>query len=55
LRQLSPRIAEAAQAEGQEFGLLVARRNLNGSLELIGDAAGDVRLLERAAKRLIAR
>lgn len=64
-RQLSRAVAErlrqkvslgAADAVpiGREFGLIVARRNREGALELLGDAGGEVRLLERAAKRLLA-
>jgi hypothetical protein len=53
LRRITPLAADDAVSVGREFGLLVARRNRDGSLALIGDAGGDVRLLERAAKRLL--
>lgn len=53
LKQLKPRAVEAALAQQREFGLIVARRSPCGALDLIGDAGDDVRLLERAAKRLL--
>jgi hypothetical protein len=54
LRRTPPLAAEDAVPNGREFGLIVARRNPDGTLAVIGDAGGDVRLLERAAKRLLA-
>ncbi len=55
LRRVSALAADAAALPDREFGLIVARRNPDGSLALIGDAGGDVQLFERAAKRLLAR
>jgi hypothetical protein len=54
LRKVMPISVETALSGGQEFALIVARRNLDGSLDPIGDAGGDLQLLERAAKRLLA-
>ena len=54
LRQITQVSADEAISTDREFGLIVARRNRDGSLELIGDAGSDVQLLERAAKHLLA-
>ncbi len=54
LRKVMPISLETALSGGQEFALIVARRNLDGSLDPIGDAGGDLQLLEHAAKRLLA-
>lgn len=55
LRQIAALAVETAVTADHEFGLIVARRNRDGSLALLGDAGGNVRLLERAAKQLLAR
>ncbi len=54
LLRKAPLAAIDAVPIGREFGLIVARRNPDGALELLGDAGGEVRLLESAAKRLLA-
>jgi hypothetical protein len=54
LRRIAPLATADAIPNGREFGLVVARRNPDGTLAMIGNAGGDVRLLERAAKRLLA-
>jgi hypothetical protein len=54
LRLCAPVSADNAIATDREFALIVARRNRDGSLALIGDVGGEVKLLERAAKRLLA-
>jgi hypothetical protein len=53
LRQKSACAAEAVITGEREFGLIVARRNPDGSLALLGDAGTEVRLLERAARSLL--
>jgi hypothetical protein len=53
LRQVPARKTDAAIEDGREFGLIVARRNPDGSVTPIGDAGSDLRLLERAARRLL--
>lgn len=51
-RKLNAIPASASLQDLGEFALLVARRNRDGSITLLGDP-GDPRLLEAAAKRLI--
>jgi hypothetical protein len=53
LRKLSPMALAEVAAEGSEFTLLVARRTSGGEVVLLGEVSDDVRLLERAAKKLI--
>lgn len=52
-RALKPAALDTITADVEEFSLLVARRNSDGTLSLLGNP-GDVRLLETAAKRLLA-
>lgn len=54
LRKIAPLGLDNSISDNREFGLIVARRGPNGMLELISDAGGDARMLERAAKRLLA-
>jgi hypothetical protein len=53
LRQAAPLAIDQAVTIEHEFGLIVARRTAEGALELIGDVGGEVRMLERAARRLL--
>jgi hypothetical protein len=53
LRKLSPMALAEVPADGSEFTLFVARRMDGGEVVLLGEVADDVRLLERAAKKLI--
>jgi hypothetical protein len=53
LRQLEARPLHAVSGEGAEFALLVTRRLADGRVVVLGEVAGDVPLLERAARRLL--
>ena len=53
LRKLDHRPLHAVASEGSEFTLLVARRLPTGEVVLLGEVADDVRLLERAARKLL--
>lgn len=51
-RRLRTMPASAESEASDEFSLLVARRNRDGTLSILGDA-GELRLLEKAAKHLM--
>ncbi len=53
LRELEELTLEALSGEGPEFSLVMLRRDGNGNVALIGEIADDVKLIERAGKRLI--
>jgi hypothetical protein len=55
LRKLETRPLDAVAADGAEFTLLVARRLPSGEVVLLGEIADDIVLLEKAAKKLVAR
>ena len=54
LRKLETVALADLPGEGQEFTLLVARRLPSGEVVVIGEVPGELALLERAAKKLIA-
>ena len=54
LRELAHQPLDTVAADGSEFTLLVARRLPTGEVVLLGEVAGDVPLLERAARQLLA-
>ncbi len=53
LRKLNHSPLQDVSAEGSEFALLVVRRIPGGDVVLLGEVAGDVPLLERAARTLL--
>ena len=53
LRKLVAKSFIDIPADGSEFTLLVARRTPDGELVLLGEAANDVTLIEKAAKQLL--
>ncbi|WP_296675457.1 hypothetical protein [Novosphingobium sp.] len=53
LRDINYVPLDAVSAEGTEFALLVARRLPTGEVVLLGEVVNDVRLLERAARKLL--
>ena len=53
LRALTCQPLTDVSATGSEFTVLVARRLENGEVVLVGEVAGDIQLLERAARKLI--
>jgi len=52
--RLRRREAQALRPEGDEFALVLARRLPGGGHALLGEVPGDTRLLEQAARRLLA-
>ena len=53
LRKLDSVALEDLPAQGSEFTLLVARRLPDGKVEVLGEVADDLKLIERAAKSLL--
>jgi hypothetical protein len=51
--RLRRRAAQPLDAEGDEFALVLARRLPGGEIAYLGEIAGDPRLLDRAARRLL--
>ncbi|WP_375290319.1 hypothetical protein [Qipengyuania sp.] len=54
LRKRDAVALESLPGEGAEFALVMVRRTPDGTLEVIGEVPDDVKLVERAARRLIA-
>ena len=54
LRELGHQPLDTVAADGSEFTLLIARRLPTGEVVLLGEVGGDVPLLERAARHLLA-
>ena len=54
LRKLAGLPIEAVATEGAEFTLLVARRDADGAVVIVGEVGDDIALLEKAARKLIA-
>lgn len=54
LRKMDVQPLAAVTGNGSEFALLVARRLPDGSVVLLGEVGGDMPLLERAARKLVA-
>ncbi len=54
LRKLETRSLDQVAAEGCEFTVLVARRMPDGQVVVLGEVADDVKLIERAARKLFA-
>ncbi|MGB3710754.1 MAG: hypothetical protein WA985_03600 [Erythrobacter sp.] len=53
LRELEELVLETMPAEGPEFSLAILRRDEDGRVSLIGEIADDVKLVERAARKLL--
>ncbi|XUU61465.1 PAS domain-containing protein [Erythrobacter sp. HA6-11] len=53
LRKLDAIDLESLAGEGGEFGLVMIRRTEDGDVELIGEVADDIPLIERAARKLL--
>ena len=54
LRAIEPlELADLEEADGAEFALVMVRRTPTGAIEIIGEVPGDVRLVERAARKLL--
>ncbi|AWW73290.1 hypothetical protein CD351_02480 [Erythrobacter sp. KY5] len=53
LRELEELTLEALSGEGPEFSLVMVRRDGKGNVALIGEIDDDVKLIERAGKRLV--
>ena len=53
LRALTPRSLADLDGHGAEFALVMVRRNAAGDIEIIGEVADDVSLLEKAARHLV--
>ena len=51
--RLRHREPQPLDSEGDEFTLVLARRRPDGEIAYLGEIAGDPRLLERAARRLL--
>ncbi|MGB3165179.1 MAG: hypothetical protein WBA68_00165, partial [Alteraurantiacibacter sp.] len=54
LRQLAPTAIDALPAEGEEFALVMVRRTAAGGIEVLGEVPGDGKLIEQAAKGMLA-
>ena len=54
LRKLGPIELDDLAADGPEFGLVMIRRQADGSVALIGEVPRDTALVERAGRRLVA-
>ncbi len=53
LRELEALMLDALPADGPEFSLAVLRRDGEGHIAVIGEVSDDVKLVERAAKKLV--
>ncbi|EAQ28602.1 hypothetical protein NAP1_13423 [Erythrobacter sp. NAP1] len=53
LRELEELTLEALSGEGPEFSLVMVRRDGKGNVALIGEIDDDVKLIEKAGKRLV--
>ena len=53
LRALEPVSVNSLSADGAEFGLVMLRREADGTIALLGEVSGDSRLVEKAAKQLL--
>ncbi|GMN02570.1 hypothetical protein [Erythrobacter sp. MTPC3] len=53
LRELQELTLEAISRDGPEFSLVMVRRDGNGGLSVVGEIDEDIRLIERAAKKLV--
>lgn len=54
LRKLDPVALDALPAEGAEFALVMVRRLPTGELAVLGEVPGDIALVEKAARKLLA-
>lgn len=53
LRELEALAFDAIEADGAEFSLVMVRRDGSGELAVIGEIDDDIKLIERAARKLV--
>lgn len=54
LRELETAPLSAIDAEGEEFGVVMVRRLADGSIVLLGEVRGDIPLVEKVGRKLVA-
>ena len=53
LRAMEPRRFESLAGEGEEFGLVMIRRNEDGEVMVLGEVPANASLIEKAARELL--